>query len=522
MIQAAAKTSSGLEIELKFELTHDLVRTLSRAAPFKGLWVEPARRKSLRATYFDTPDLQLAQRGLSLRVRKESNQYVQCFKAKPEGGCADGFARLEWEWKVPGPALDAAHLSRDKVIEERLKGIDLRQIQPLFSTDIKRQTRLLETPGGARIRYDLDQGRILAGDREVPIYELELELESGPVCDLLKLAQSLTAVVPTRLSSRTKAQRGQHLAFGTKGRWVKARPLTLTSSATAHDVLCASVEEGLKHLIANEDCVLLDCHIEGVHQMRVALRRMRAAITTYKKWLPVGCYEDLSSHLKMAGSVLGPARDLDVFLNEILPGLESGLESPSALNILRTKAQKRREASYARVRQFIHSADYAQLLTDALFWVGTTPWVVLGKNPLAVSATSTAATVLARHQKKLFKLGKGLDKMPSEQRHQLRIAIKKARYAAEFFEPLFQKKQAGPYLRRLRALQDGLGHMNDLATAQHLMADFSRGAQGQNAQALNRAGGLVEGWYSHAQKSREDGLLAAWAAFTKGKVFWGN
>jgi len=515
--------SRDLEVELKFELSRELVRTLSRAAPFKALWSEPAHKKSLRATYFDTPDLLLSQRAVSLRVRKESRQFVQCFKAKPDVASAtstDGFARLEWEWPLPGPALNAQLLSRDAEVKALLKGVNLRQLQPLFTTDIKRQTRLLTTPGGASVRCDLDRGRILAGDLETPIFELELELQSGPVRELLDMARVLTSVVPTRLSSRTKAQRGQELALGAGKGWVKAQPLLLTHDAQAHDVLCASVVEGLKHLIANEDCVLERRHIEGVHQMRVALRRMRAVITTYKKVLPKGCFEDLSRDLKAAGTVMSPARDWDVFLDEILSGVESGFDPQPALHVLRKKAQHRRDKAYDHVIQMIQSAEYARLLTDALYWVGTQPWVGADQNPLDVPAVKTADTVLARHHKRVLKLGQGLGTMSTDQRHQLRIAIKKARYAAEFFAPLYPRNQATAYLRRLRALQDGLGHLNDLATAQRLMAELATDTRGKNAHTLNRAAGLVEGWYTHAGHTREDALLNAWAAFARGKVFW--
>lgn len=523
MTRTPAPPSSGLEVELKFELTRDLVRMLARAAPFKALWSEPARKKSLRATYFDTPDLKLSGRALSLRVRKESRQFVQCFKAIPDVARAtstDGFARLEWEWLLPGPALNAQLLSQDAEVKALLKGVSMRQLQPLFTTNIKRQTRLLTTPGGATVRYDLDQGRILAGDRETPIFELELELQSGPVSELLELARVLTSVVPTRLSSRTKAQRGQELALGAGDGWVKAQPLLLTHDAQAHDVLCASVVEGLKHLIANEDCVLERRHIEGVHQMRVALRRMRAVITTYKNMLPKGCFENLSRDLKAAGTVMSPARDWDVFLDEILSDVESGIDPQPALHVLRKKAQSRRDKAYDQVMQMIRSADYARLLTDALYWVGTQPWVTAQHNPLEIPAVKTAEAVLARHHKRVLKVGQGLRTMSTDQRHQLRIAIKKARYAAEFFAVLYPRNRAAPYLRRLRALQNGLGHLNDLATAQRLMAELATGTRGKNAHALNRAAGLVEGWYTHADHIREDALLKAWAAFARGKVFW--
>lgn len=520
MTRRAAKPSSGLEVELKFELSRSLARDLSRAAPFKDMWVEPARKKTLRATYFDTPGLDLSGRALSLRVRKESRQFVQCFKAKPGASASDAFARLEWEWPVPGPDLDVSLLFGDPAVKKLLKGLKIDDLSPLFSTHIKRQTRLMTTPGGAAVRCDLDRGHIMSGEREVPVFELELELITGDVRDVLDMGRLLTASVPTRLSSRTKAKRGRDLACGLIGVWQKAQPVVLDHTATAHDVLCASVTQGLGHLIANEDCVLSRSHVEGVHQMRVAMRRMRAVITAYKKYLPSGCFEDLSRDLKAAGNVLGPARDLDVFLGEILYAVEGGFDDHPALNVLRAKAEHRRDKAYEQVIKYIHSAPYARLLMDVLYWVHTEPWVPGVLNPLGIPGAQAAEAVLSRHHKRLLKLGKNITTMPALQRHQLRIALKKARYAAEFFAPLYAHNQSKSYLRRLRALQDGLGHLNDLATAQTLMADLSHGTRGKTAHALNHAAGLVEGWYTHAQHTREDDLKTAWTAFAGANVFW--
>lgn len=520
MTRSTANSSSGLEVELKFELTRSLARDLSRAAPFKDLWVEPARKKTLRAIYYDTPELDLSGRALCLRVRKESRQFVQCFKAKPDAPGSDAFTRLEWEWPVPGPDLDVSLLLHDPAIKKLLKGVKVDLLAPLFSTNIKRQTRLMTTPGGANVRCDLDRGHIMSGEREVPVIELELELITGDARDVLDMGRLLTESVSTRLSSRTKAKRGRDLACGLIGDWQKAQPVVLQHSATAHDVLCASVTQGLGHLIANEDCVLARSHVEGVHQMRVAMRRMRAMITAYKKILPGGCFEDLSRDLKAAGNVLGPARDLDVFLGEILCAVEGGFDDHPALKVLRARAEHRRDKAYDQVIHYIQSAPYARLLMDVLYWVHAQPWVTGVLNPLGIPGAQAAEAVLSRHHKRLLKLGKNITTMPADQRHQLRIALKKARYAAEFFAPLYDQNQSKPYLRRLRALQDGLGHLNDLATAQTLMTDLSHGTRGKTAHALSRAAGLVEGWYTHAQQTRENDLRAAWAAFAGANVFW--
>jgi len=517
MVNTTGADQSNLEVELKFELTLADVRKLCRTSGFQSLQTARPRTKTLRATYFDTPDDKLTKRGISLRVRKESRRYVQCLKAEASDASSTGFARHEWEWPVPGPDLDAALLRRDDDIKTLLKGVDLSKLDRVYGTDIKRQSRELHTPGGAVIACEIDQGRVLAGDGEAPLIELELEQLSGDVRELLNTAQLITQTVPARLSQRTKAQRGFVLARGTGHTWVKARNPKLSKKASAQDVLRSSVLEGLKHLIANEDCVLTRCHIEGVHQMRVALRRMRSVITTYKKLLPKGSYETLSQGLKDAGSALGAARDWDVFLDEVLCAVETGFEHDPALSVMKTHAERRLVHAYSEADALIHSPAYARLLCDALVWIATS---ALNVPALNVPATDVAKGILAKRHERLLRVGKGLKSMSIEQRHMLRIAIKKARYAAEFFSDLYPDKHARPYLRGLKTLQESLGHLNDLATAERLMADLANGVRGADAAALHRAAGMVEGWYMHAQTLREDDLLSAWKRFCNTKMFW--
>lgn len=528
MANASMGGAGGLEVELKFEMTAAQVRKLCRSAALKALQSAPARTKTLRATYFDTPDFQLAAREVSLRVRKESRKYVQCFKAKAVDQNASGFARHEWEWAVPGPDLDMSLLRADADIKALLKGVNFASLAPIFTSEMKRQSHELRTPGGAEISCDIDQGRVYAAQSddvvETSVHELELELKSGATGELLRAANLITDTVPARLSSRTKAHRGHILARGNGHEWVKANHPPLAKGATAEEVLRSSVMEGLQHLIANEDCVLHRCHIEGVHQMRVATRRMRSVITTFKKLLPKGSYEELSQALKDAGSALGPARDWDVFLDEVLSGVEQGFDDEPALKFMRERAQLRQEQAYQAAQEMIHSPAYAKMLTDSLFWVANSVWreqhVSETSAKLLAPATDIAKEILAKRHARLLKAGKGLKHLTIEQRHQLRIAIKKARYAAAFFAELYPPKTTKAYLKGLKSLQEALGHLNDLATAERLMTDLETDVKGKDAHTIHKAAGLVEGWYMHADSLRENDLLKGWNAFRHAKTFW--
>ena len=159
----------GVEIELKVALRPRDVTLLGATAAFKAMQSGPATRKTLRATYFDTPTLALSKRAISLRVRKESRRFVQCVKASSEPSVGAGFARREWEWAVKGADLDRERLTRDADVKALFKGIASKKLQPIFSTEITRESRQLVTPGGAQVQCDIDRGRGVSGERETPI-----------------------------------------------------------------------------------------------------------------------------------------------------------------------------------------------------------------------------------------------------------------------------------------------------------------------------------------------------------------
>jgi len=522
MTQTISEDSCSLEVELKFEFTRQDLRKLSRSSAFKALQIETPVKRTMRAIYYDTPDLSLFKRELSLRVRKESRKYVQCCKSKAvaHNASVDTFSRQEWQWKLKKKDLDIKLIDKDKELCQLFKGIDLATLEPLFSTTIKRQTRLLETSGGAKVRCDIDQGVIESGENKSKIFELELELESGPVNELLELACLVTSIVPARISSRTKALKGYNLFLdGTLKNWVKAQPLNFLPSATAEQVLNLSLVENLKHLISNEDCVLEQSHIEGVHQMRVALRRMRAILSSFSGALPKAPTAILSSAFKEVGENLSLARDYDVFLSEILLQAEMAMGSDHRFKILRKLAEQQQILAYDKAQKTIQSPLYATLLTNLLHWIGSTPWVTENSNPLAVPAHDFAFNLLEKRHLDLIHQGQKLVEMSESQRHLLRISIKKMRYTADAFSPLYSHKKHQEYLGMLRELQDRLGGLNDLTMSKRIFEHLKKEAQGDKKDIV-QVSKLIKKWHKQTRQTDEPGLLKAWSVFLNGQKFW--
>ncbi|MEA1677287.1 CYTH domain-containing protein [Nitrospirillum sp. BR 11163] len=211
----SAPAAAPQEIELKLAVDPRHLARLKTAPLLAG---PRAVTKTLRNTYFDTPEGDLAARGVSLRLRHSGAKVLQTLKGPSAGG---GMAMARSEWEIPAPD---GHLVpqafTDPAAQALLEGTDLRRLGPVFSNEVKRWTRTLPLAAGLAVDVAVDQGVTHAADgREEPIAELELELAAGQDRRVLyDLALALHRVVPLRLELRTKAERGYALARGKGGR----------------------------------------------------------------------------------------------------------------------------------------------------------------------------------------------------------------------------------------------------------------------------------------------------------------
>src|SRR5262249_18840405 len=122
--------------------------------------------------------------------------------------------------------------------------------------------------------------------------------------------------------------------------------------------------------------------------------------------------------------------------------------------------------------------------------------------------------------KKAKKRSRRLKQLDEEGRHELRIALKKLRYSAEFFASLFSRKESGAFLRRLSRLQDCFGTMNDIATSNAILRRASEDATEQSAADIRRAAAFASGWLSAGGEPTWKRTRKAWKRFSRSESFW--
>lgn len=496
-----------VEVELKLDVSpDDLSKVLAHPLFHSGNGFD---KQQLRSTYFDTPDQALRKAGVSLRIRSNGQKRIQTIKAGQEQASV-AMARNEWEHEVDGDRPDF-----DKVEKTALKPFvgnrDL--IRSVFDLSVERTIHELAR-GKSRIEVAADRGQIDGQARTHPFGELELELKEGDPADLFGIALTLAEAAPLRLSFKTKAERGFEAVIGESPSKVKAEPIALErrmTSAAAFQVIGAAC---LKHLMANEAIVRHAPAPDAVHQMRVALRRLRAAITLFKNVVADRQRDRIKAELKWMANVLGEARDLDVYIAKVLEPAVARHGEDAQFKALLAETGQRRDRAYEAVRETIASPRFVNGVLETAAWIQVGEWVRDDGKPTRKRRKQRISILaeeeLERRWKRILKRGKHLADLEPGKRHQVRIEIKKLRYATEFFDSLFKggvKKRKQAALKTLEALQETLGELNDIAVGAHMHE--SAAAEAVHQEQLARVEDLLAG----AKKQYRD--LAALEPFWK-------
>jgi inorganic triphosphatase YgiF len=475
--------ADDMEVELKLLCDPADAEALLAAAP---AGVDETR--DLVSVYFDTADRVLQTLGASLRVRDGSGRHIQTLKR------GSGIARREQEIEVESFAPDP----RMPSLRRLLKRAPDASLRPLFSVAVTRRQRRLEF-AGATIELALDEGEVRAGRASRPVCELELELKDGPRAALFALAEVLGRAAPLYLSFETKAARGQALAAGEEA--VKPGPVHIAADATTAEAFQAIAGRALGRLASAAARYRAAPLAEPVHQLRVATRTLRSAIEAYGPIIGDGEDARLDGELKWLTGSADALRDLDVFLAETLAPARAEQPADEALARLAEAALAARQAAAADLHEAVTSARFRTLLLELARWLETGAWLddpALAKGRSRPAQRFVAKT-LARGRKRLLKKAKGLAKLAPDERHKARIAAKKLRYAAEGAAALFSKRQTRGLIDCLKAFQEALGSLNDIAAARRLIVSLQAPKE---AQAAGLA--LVD-----AREANEGDLLAA-------------
>jgi triphosphatase len=521
---ARADPPADAEVELKLRGDPEVLKALFAGPALRARATGRGSTRRLENVYYDTPDQRLRAGGLAFRVRKDGRRYVQTLKSND----ASGMVACRGEWQAPLPSAEPDLRLLPSGATEALDGLAaVDGLRPLFTTRVRRASRRLQIAGRdgrpSLVEAALDLGAIEADGSSQPIAEIELELLDGAPTALYDLALELDELSPLRLETRSKSARGYALARREAPAVQKAAPLALGPRTTVDGAIGSILRACLQHWCANEAAALDGRDPEGVHQMRVALRRLRSAVSVFGHLILPERRAWLAAETKRIIGGLSAARDWDVFLTEALAPVIAARSQDGRLLALGEAARTAQAEGYASARAMVGSPSYTRFLLQLGRWIEASGWrdeaSAKGAAWLDRPVGAFADRLLSKRHRKALRLGHDFAGLAPEERHRLRIALKKLRYATEFFNSGYKKKRTAGYLTALKQLQDALGHLNDVAVAERLVGGLLERAGGDRV-ALAQGSGMVLGWLARGVAELEPQTRSAWEDFTARKPFW--
>ncbi|MDD5383803.1 MAG: CHAD domain-containing protein [Gallionella sp.] len=505
----------AVETELKLRIAPDQLARLKRHPLLRKYQVTRPATRRLHNIYYDTPKLELHKSAMALRLRRAGRQWLQTLKG---GGSVQAglHQRNEWEVPVSRAALDFSS-SQAAEWEEHLPLRLRKKLRPVFVTDFSRTSRMLDWQG-AQIELCMDHGEVRTEQRSTPICELELELKSGEPGQLFDLALALLEIVPLELEPVSKAEQGYRLLTGYADMPVKGVVPGLTRTATLAEALQTLIWSCLLHLQSNLRGAMTSDDAEYLHQMRVALRRLRVVLRMAEKFRADESLSALSGDIAALCVALGRIREWDVFIAETVQPMCARMAGHAGLQALLAVGERQCAACYAELRGEIQARELQRLILCFAIWMNGEYW-----QPSQGTAVPPAQDFATRRLRKLAKrfaqAGRQLDTLDDARLHALRILAKKLRYSAEFFAALYDRQKTGAFLAALSEVQDVLGQINDVAVAHRLLDEL---AAMPELSVHQEAVALAKGWIAHGLSHQFTALRKTIQRFNKQPAFWGK
>ena len=498
---AEGPASPGDAIGIDFDLPLEAAARLARLPALAAWRSGSARSSKADRIWFDTADGRLAAAGLV--VEKPARGPRLLVRTRP---AASG----PWH---PGRPAEVLRSLPDDDLPTEAGGDTLAAIAAFAG---RQQTFRLALPEG-EVQAVLLAGELRSVAAGVPAARLGL---SGPPAAVVAAARAIAAELPLLPQRTSLADDGRAIAANAAPRAPRLGAPDTSAAATAEDAFAQAFGHLLEVIRQQSARIAPEAPPEPVHQTRVALRRLRSVFRVFRPVTDCAALRALDARLREVLAVLGPARDWDVFLGGLLAEIGAAFPEDRRIAGLRRAAEAERRTAYAAVATMLGDAAWRLLMIDALGTLLARPWRdgAEAERLAALDAPVEAygKAVLDRRWHRLRRAGNGFEDLSAEALHELRLDGKRLRYAAEVFAPVFGAKAGRRFLKRVAALQDGLGLANDAAVARGLAARLAAAGNGGRAWAV----GAVEGWCAARLAASRDSAHAAWSRLHGKDRFW--
>lgn len=504
------RTAPPREVELKFQLMPGSDAILCANAVFGPT----APRVHQITTYHDTVDGLLFTSGLTLRIRQETDSFVQNVKSRNDRTALTN-RRKEWEWPVTSGTPEVELLAAVPELAH-IAGQIVGRLVPVIVTDIWRTKRLDRLKGGGAAEASLDIGTVCSGAVSQPICELELELKEGPVAPLYCLAVRLAETAPMWISAESKAARGWLLRNGRGSGAIALCKPKIAKKMSAAEGLHQIIGALLSHLTTNI-APTLSGDPEALRQMRIALRQLRAGFRLFRPLLHPDEIARLIVPLRQFAQTFGTARDWDVFCVQTLPAAIADLPQNDWTE-LSALADARRGDARAAVHDAVRGPHFTRLVLGIALWSETCKALPLdhGTKQLTQRLSKIAPALLDTFAEKAKRAGRHPEGLSMPQLHDFRKALDRMNAAIRFLGSTYPAQAVAAYRKRSDAVRDIIGAANDAEVTKALALQLEH----EGGRDLSESTKALGKWADQRQRHALTDLKHAAHKFNSEAAFW--
>lgn len=466
--------------------------------------------KKMEAYYFDTPTGHLQKEKLAYRIRREGEQWVATVKG---GGSSHGglHERQEWNISVSDAQPDIHVFATTEIGKKLLAAVDDEALIPILITRFERTKLDVIMPDGSQIEVAADQGTIVAGEKTAPILEIELELKSGQPASVIKLGAMLGKEHPLVPESDSKFYRGLKLAgLAADPSEEKEPPREVHKHMKSSEGLCFSLVQAILQVMdAQKKLLENEIQPEDLHELRIALRRLRSLLDFSKNLFTEEEYQQHQSELREFGQDLGKLRDIDVAYEKWqqcykIFGGKDGLSEV----LLK---QRLREAN--EVHKVLCSGQPSSLLLA--LWADLLTQEAQKKANDHITLEEYANNRLAEWIKGVTKQSVNIDWTNAGIVHKIRLQVKKIKYAVQALQPVFGEMPQ--FILRLDTLQVKLGLLTDYTAVDTVLTNLLKP---NSSKALYLEMGMMLGWQECEKRILQSKMDKSWGKFYRTAQRW--
>jgi len=479
-------------IKFKLDDPSQLDQIMAELVQFEISEVTQPSTQKFEVTYFDTKSRGLYHAGYVYGITRSDDHWLATVNYSGVSEHSN-FVKKAQEWKIEieEPTPDINYFRDTSIFYALKKAQKNKELNPIFKTSFLRKKINLLYENNSWIEIAGDIGEISAAGLSEPISEMKLELKIGSMLEMLKLGSVFVKKHALFMENRTKQYRGLILS-GLNEEKDKQKSLDLNPrEKITWAVVKIMVFDIHEIMNAQENLLAQPEDPEGVHQLRVKVRKLRALFSFFRPLFNQSDYYEKKEQLGKIGLEFSAVREYDVLLEEIETIIQNSIIPINNFSALKKELEEKRKAELKKMIDYLKSNQLSAVLLDFWVWLLEDPW--MDTKLLDCSIKKYAKEQLGTWSTGINKKLKKMDMKDQKSIHKVRIKSKRLRYVLEQLTAVLGSDSKNSS-KKFEILQEDLGYFHDVYINRLLLEKIIGES---DSDELCYEAGIISGWQTN-------------------------